>query len=225
MIQNLIDIFAAPGQVFPRLLTKPTVLLPLLLVVLAVSSIQVGYIVTSDRNFLIDQLVDQALATSASVRESEIRPVYENLNPAVLIGSAAVSTAVFLCVISLLTAMYLNFVSKFGFEGRTYKQWFSLVCWTSMPTLLIALAAWVTMAIGNGQVSLTALQPLSLDYLLNLNSGKQLLQNLSLPGFWSMGLLVLGYQHFTGSRLGKAALITLLPYVLLYGIWAYFSFS
>ena len=224
MFKNLLDIFTAPMAVFPRLLEKPTVLVPLLILLVAIASIQVGYLTTSDRNFLIDQLVDQAMSTRDTIRESEIRPMYENLNPAVLIGSAVVSTIIILSLLMLITAMYLNFISKFGHETRTYKQWLSLVCWTSMPSLLIVLAAWVTMATGGGQVSMTALQPLSLDFLLGLDSGKQILQQLSLPAFWSMGLLVLGYQHFTGSRLTRAAVITLLPYVLLYGLWAYFSF-
>jgi len=223
MLKNLFDIFTEPAAVYPRLLAKPSVLLPLLLLITAATSIQVGYIATSDHGFLVDQLVEQALASNPTAPESLIRDNLESMNPTTLMAITGASTCIALTIIMLVTAVYLNFMGKFGFEARTYKQWLSLVCWTGMPSLLIALAAWVTMLVGNGQVSTTALQPLSVDYLLGLDSGKQILQQLSLPVFWSMGLLVLGYQHFTGCTLTRATVIILLPYVLLYGIWAYFS--
>ncbi|MCP5144020.1 MAG: YIP1 family protein [Gammaproteobacteria bacterium] len=224
MLQNLVDIFVAPKAVFARLLHKPTVLLPLLLVVLSVASIQVGYITTTDKGFLVDQFIEQALARRPDADEAQLRGVYENLSPTTLIASAAISSAIFITVILLVNALYLSFISKFGHESHRYKHWLSLVCWTGLPVVLTALAAWVTMLTGNGQVSLTALQPLSMDSLLGLNSGKQILQNLSLPQFWAMGLLVLGYRHFTGASLAKSAVVTLAPYVIIYGVWAYFAF-
>jgi len=225
MWQYLLDIFTAPKAAFARILQKPTVWLPLLLLMVALASIQVAYITTSDRDFFIDQMVDQALAANSTLREDQIRPAYENLSPNFLMISSAASVVIVLTVILLLTALYLNFMSKFGHEGLRYKHWLSLVCWTSMPSLLVVLAAWVAMLSGDGQVSLGGLQPLSLDELLGIHSGKTILQNLSLPQLWSMGLLVVGYQYFTKSSLRRAAVITMAPYVLIYGIWGWFSFT
>jgi hypothetical protein len=224
MLQNLIDIFAAPRAVFTRLLDKPSVLFPLALLLVAMASIQVGYIATSDHGFLIDQLVDQAIAANPTARESDVRAAYERLDPAVLMGIGAASVCVFLSVILLVNAVYLNFMGKFGHQGRSYRQWLSLLCWCAMPSLLVALAAWVAILGGNGQVSMGALLPLSLDSLLGLNTGKQLLMNLTLPQFWSMALTVLGYRCYTGASITRSAVITLAPFVLIYGLWAWFSF-
>lgn len=221
MIQNLIDILASPTAVFKRLQSKPDVLLPLLLLIVATASVQVGYIMLTDFSFLMDQMIDQALATNPNIRESEIRPTLENLSPMVLSISGVASTVVLTLIIYALYASYLSFVGKFGTQEYTFKHWFSLICWTSMPTLLVAVAAWaVILSSSNGQISQTDLQPLGLDALLALNSGNALFQYLSLPLFWSMALLMLGYQHFTGKTLLKSALIALLPYLLIFGIWA-----
>jgi hypothetical protein len=225
MWQNLIDIFTAPKAAFARILEKPNVLFPLLILALALGSIQVGYFATSDRGFLIDQMLEQALARNPSLRVADLRRVYENMNTSLLGVGAGVGTAVALSVIFMITAAYLNFMGKFGHEGRTYKQWLSLVLWTSMPSLLAALAAWVVILNGGGQAPILALQPLSIDELFGLHSGKSILQNLSMLQLWSMTLLVLGYQHFTECTLTRAAVVTLAPYVLLYGIWGWISFS
>ncbi|MDR0781878.1 MAG: YIP1 family protein [Pseudomonadales bacterium] len=225
MLQNLIDIFTAPKAVYARILEKPSVFPPLLLQIVALASAQVAYFATVNHGFLVDQMIEQVLATNPSARVADIRRVYENMSPNTMGGIAIFSITVVLSVILLLTAVYLNFVSKFGHEGRSYRQWLSLVCWTNLPILLGALAAWVVILTGNGQVPLTALQPLSLDAVLGLHSGKSLLQNLNLLQFWSLGLLVLGYQHFTNSTLARAAAVTLAPYVVIYGIWAWLSFK
>jgi hypothetical protein len=225
MWQNLIDVFTAPKAVFARILEKPTVLFPLLLLALAMGSMQLGYFMTSDRGFLMDQLMDQALKSNPSARASDLQKAFDSMNTSVVGTISAISSAVAVSAILALTAVYLNFMSKFGHEGYSYKHWFSLVCWTSMPTLLVALAGWVVMLTGGGQVPLTGLQPLGFDSLFGLQSGKTILQNLSLPALWSMALLVLGYQYFTNSTMTRAAVVTLAPYVLLYGIWGWSSFT
>jgi Yip1 domain. len=225
MLQQLLDIFTAPTTAFARIQHKPTVFWPLLLLVVALASIQAGYLSLTDRAFLIDQFVEQAMASNASLNEEQLRPAYESMPMNVLMGTATVGTMVTVLVVCLLMALYLNFMSKFGHEGYTYKHWLSLVCWTSMPTLLIALAAWVAILSGNGRVDLMSLQPLSLDSLLGIDSGKPIMQNLSLPQFWAMALLVLGYRYLTKSTLLRASIITLAPYVLIFGIWGWFSFN
>lgn len=221
MFQNFIDILAAPTAAFERLKTNPTFWFPLLLVMVCIASIQVGYLLLTDFNFLIDQMVDQALASNPNARERDVREAMDNLSPTVLATSAGVASMIAVPLISALYATYLNFVSKFGSPEYSFKHWFSLSCWTGIPTLFVALAAWaVILSSANGQVPQAALQPLSLDSLLALNSGKTILQNLNLPMFWSFALLTLGYRHFTGKSLSKSATITLAPYALVYGIWA-----
>lgn len=223
MLQNLIDIFTAPRAVFARLREQPSVLLPLLLLIVAMSSIQVGYIATTDRGFFVDQMVEQALNANPTLRESDLRPAYESLSPTFLMVSAGLGTAVTFAVVLLLYAAYLNFMGKFSHDGYRYRHWLSLSAWTGLPALFTALSAWLVMLSGNGQVSMTALQPLSLDTLLGINSGKQLLLNLSLPQFWSSILLVLGYQYWTRCGWLRATLVALAPILLIYGIWGWFS--
>jgi len=221
MFQNFIDILAAPTAAFERLKTTPSFWFPLVLVMVCIASIQVGYLLLTDFNFLLDQMVDQALASNPNARESEVRAAMENVSPTMLATSASVASMIIVPLISALYATYLNFVSKFGNPEYSFKHWFSLSCWTGIPTLFVAAAAWaVILGSANGQVPQAALQPLSLDSLLALNSGKNIWQSLNLPAFWSFALLTLGYRHFTGKSLSKSATITLAPYALVYGIWA-----
>ena len=225
MLQNLIDIFVAPGAVFERLKSHPHWLLPLLLVVVATASIQIGYVTTTDFNYLVDQLIEQTLASNPNARASEVRAAMGNLNPTLIGISGSVAVIVIVVVINCIYAGYLSFLNKFSVQEFGYRHWLSLSAWSGMPTLFAALAAWVVMlSSSNGQVPQSALQPLSIDGLLNLHSNNALLQNLSLPQFWSMALLVVGYRHFTGTNWTRASIATLAPYAVIYGIWALLAF-
>jgi hypothetical protein len=224
MLQNLIDILAAPRAVFARLKDKPSIALPLLLVTLAMVSFQLGYIYLTDFNYLIDQLVEQAMANNPNARESELREGLGSLSPAILAVSGTVGMLIGVPLISALYAWYLSFIAKFGLQEYGFRHWLSLVSWTGIPTLFVALAAWVViLSSANGQVPQAALQPLSIDALLGLDPHNAMLQNLSLPQLWSLGLCVLGYQHFTGKSLTHSAIVTLAPYVLIFGTWALIS--
>lgn len=225
MLHNLIDIFAAPAAVFERLKSRPHWLLPLLLVTIATASIQIGYVTTTDFNYLVDQLIEQTLASNPNARASEVRAAMENLNPMLIGISGSVAVVVIVVVINCLYAGYLSFLNKFSTQELGYRHWLALSTWSGMPALLTALAAWVVMlGSSNGQVPQSALQPLSINGLLNLQSNNTLLQNLSLPQFWSMALVVLGYRSYTGVDWIRAALAALAPYAVIYGIWALFVF-
>lgn len=224
MFQNLIDILVAPAAAFARLKDKPDFLFPLLLVMLAVASIQPGYVYLTDFNFLIDELVEQALRNNPAARESDIRASLGNLTRGQVAISGTVGVLLFVPLISALYAWYLSFIAKFGPQEYSFRHWFSLVCWTGLPTLFVALAAWVViLSSSNGQVPQAALQPLSLDALLALQPSSSVLQNISLPQLWALVLATLGYRHFTGKTLTHAVIVTWAPYVLIFGVWALVS--
>lgn len=224
MLQNLIDIIAAPSAVFARIKVRPSFALPLLLVTLAMASIQLGYVYLTDFNYLIDQLVEQALANNANARESDLRAGLANLSPTILAVSGTASMLIGIPLISALYAWYLGFIARFGLHDYGFRHWLSLVCWTGIPTLFVALAAWVViLGSANGQIPQASLQPLSIDALLALDPHNAVLQNLSLPQLWALGLTVAGYRHFTGKSLTHSAIVTLAPYVLIFGTWALIS--
>lgn len=221
MFQNLIDIIAAPTAAFVRIKERPTILLPLLLVVLSTVSIQIGYFLLADPQIIVDQMVEQALASNPAAPEGQLRQSLSAISPMTLAVSSGVATCVILLVILALNAWYLSFMSKFSFNQLGWKHWMALVCWTSIPTVFVAIAAWASMlSIPNGQITLNDVNPLSLQALLQPETPNTMLQSMTLIQFWTMALLVLGYQNWTGKNMLTSAVIVLAPYVLIYGIWA-----
>jgi membrane protein, antimicrobial resistance system len=221
MFQNLIDIITAPSTAFARIKEKPTIWFPLLLILLMTASVQLGYFLINDPGFVRDNLVEQATATNPDMPQEQkdaIAANYEKININTIAISATVAVFVLIPIILALNALYLSFMAKFSFTQLGWKHWFSLVCWTGVPALFAALASWVVLLTdSNGQIEQAALQPLSVTNLFGIETSNPTLQQFNLMQVWSMALLVLGYHQWTGKNLLTSALITLLPYVVIYG--------
>jgi hypothetical protein len=222
MFNNLINILTSPKEAFVSIKEKPTVLVPLLLIVLSLASLQWGYFNAVDREFLIDELVEQAQAF-ANAPEREVRENLENITPSRLAIQSAVSIAIIMPLLMMLYAGYLSLISKFTYDEIRFKQWFSLSAWTGLPSLFIALAGWVVILTNSdGLIGTTDIQPLSLNSLIFQTQGpfESMLSSLNLLQLWSLALSALGYQHWTGKSLAKSTTIVIAPYVVIYAVWS-----
>ena len=222
MFKNFINILTAPKDAFTDIREKPTALIPIVLVILSMASLQWGYFNAVDRDFLIEELIAQAQAF-VNVPEDQLRANYENLSPNSIAIQSAISIAIILPLIMALYAGYLSLVSKFTYDEIRFKQWFSFSAWTSIPTLFIALSGWVVILMNSdGMISNQAIQPLSLNNLIFRAEGSwaAMLNQMNLVMFWSLFLCAIGYQQWTGKSIGKATAIVVAPYVVIYGIWS-----
>lgn len=221
MFNNLINIITAPKEVFVSLKDKPTVLFPLLLIIILAASVQYGYFHFVDRDFLIDQLVEQARSVFSGAPASQIRERIENRSTNAMAIQSMVGTMIFIPLIMLIYAGYLSLVSKFTYDEISFKQWFSLTCWTGIPAVFGALAGWVVLlSSSDGMITLQQVRPLSLNNLIFQTEGsfRSLLSNTDLTQFWSLVLVVLGYMQWTGKSAVKSALIAIAPYLVIVGI-------
>lgn len=227
MLQNLVDIITAPTAAFARLKEKPTIWLPLLLLLFSTVSIQVGYILLTDRGFLADQQIEQIEALAANISDAQLEQMRANImdtSTTAMILNSAIGGVIFLLIVIALYALYLQFASKFSFVQLGWKAWFALICWTAVPTVFGAIGSWVALlTTSNGQLPMVELNPLNFTNLLGLEDRSGPMTQLGPLYIWHFVLLALGYQHWTNKGLVASTLISLAPYLLIFGIWGYFS--
>lgn len=220
MLQNLIDIIAAPNAAFTRLKEKPSCWLPVLLLIVSTVAATAGYMLLNDEGYVRDQIIEQALGNrdmpAEARRNAEQQIESISLQTQAMISSVAV--AIVLPAIMALYAGYLVLVNKMSARQFSFKHWFSLAAWTGIPGVLAALVSVVVLLTdSNGQVSQRELQPLSLTGLLGIDTSSQSLQQLSLFSLWSLVLIALGYSNWTGKSAATSFAITWAPYILIYG--------
>lgn len=218
-----------PRKAFEELDARPRFWWPLLLVVLASGAISAWYTAFVDLEWLTDlQLRSSALTQNMTSAEIErlARNATARQGVSAVINFIVSTLAV--AVIMLIMALYYSLAGKVTNVQRGFRHWLALVAWTSTPTLITLLAsAVVLLTASSHQLSQSDLQPLSLNALLlhrdASEPGHSLFTSLNLMQFLSLYLAALGVRVWSGRSWLFSIVFTALPYVLIYGIWAFFS--
>lgn len=216
------QIFTEPSKAFETLRERSNPVLPLLLLVLGSAALMVWYYQVVDMPWLIDQM----LAASPQGNDPAARAAMQQfMNPATMTVTTTVSIAIMLPVIMLLTAVYLLLSAKVVGSDIGFGRWFGFAAWASVPALLtIPAGAVVLLMASNGQIGQNEINPLSLNQLFfNLPLGHRwagLLDAIHLPLLWSLFVTAVGYRVWTGKSQATSWIVALLPYVLIFGIWA-----
>jgi hypothetical protein len=136
-------------------------------------------------------------------------------------GAGAVLGTPVLCA---LVAVYYLLAGKALGTGIGYGKWFGFAVWTSIPRLLTVPLSALQIMTSGGRLAPEDMNMVSLNYLLlHLPMSSPwfgFATNLDLTSVWSMALAFIGLKAWTGRSAGACAMVAVLPYALVYGIWA-----
>lgn len=227
MLQTFIDIVAAPSAAFARLKTTPTILLPLLLLFIMNAAVTSGYLLINDEGFVKGEIIEQYTQNPNLTREQS-QAIEKRIDTLSLSTQAMISVASLAVILPLMLAIYagyLTFCGKFFPDQLSYKHWYSLSCWITVPIVFSNLASLLVLLTDtNNQVSQQDLQVFGFIRLFNLDIQNRLLEQIGIAQVWSLGLQVIGYKQWTGTGMTNAVLVALIPTVLIYCTVAYFTF-
>ena len=219
----------APASAFAELRERPRFWFPLLLVVLTTAGLTYWYYAIVD----IDWLKDLLLSNDANFQkgnEEQRAATLGMFDRKTMLWGSLVGTFVMLPVVFVLQALYLLLAAKVTNLSQGFKHWFALVSWTALPVLLTNLIAAIMLLMSDtSQIAPGALQPLSLDELLFHmppgSPGQTLIASLGIPAFLSWALAIIGVREWSQRSWAFSAVVVLLPWVIIYGVWAYLSFK
>ncbi len=221
----LTDIITAPGRAFAALKERPTVLLPLLILIIINSAVSFAYTSSVDLAWMLDQQLQQAQNLTDAQRDQAVKAALR-ISPTVYGVIAVVGTAIVLPLLFALSSLYYSGVSFVTGDGVKYKQWFSLASWCAIPVVFGLLAALVHVLAGDARfMRQEELNPFSFGNLLAIDMvgvtrAQRVLFNLDPTLIWCVVLSIMGYQSFTKRSLPFAAAVVLAPMALIVAIVA-----
>lgn len=225
ILNALTDIVAAPAQALDEIRSHPRwCWWPLLILVALTIGMYAYYWSWVDFEWFVDETIRQAMDKGAPADQAEGMRSFFSPGRQMLFSSIAI--CVMTLVILAVQAVYLHLVNKVaGDPSLGYGQWFSFSAWTSFVGIVNALAGFAVMLLADGnQLPYNELLPLSMNSLfIHAEAGDAWFNwgnSLTLVNFWTLGLMVLGFARWTRSSTMKAALVTVTPWVLIFGIWA-----
>ncbi len=226
-INLAINVLTSPGEAFAEIAKKPSKLFPLGTILIVNSLILLWYFNMVDYDWYID---DALAGTSLEGEELEqARESMASMSQTTMMAIGMLGSLVGISAIYLIQSTYLSLVAALRGDSYKFTHWFSLVCWAGLPFLLSAVGMAVTIILSpNGQLSAYDLDPLSLRNLgmrTDNASLQSIFNTISLSMLWSTSLVVIAYRQWLQASWLRAVAIVLAPYILIFGVWAYFALT
>lgn len=218
-----------PAKGWAELDARPRYWWPLLVFVIATAAVSFWYASFVDMEWLVDQQLSNS-AFGANMTEAETARVASQAasQGGMRAVISALSIVIVLPLAMLIGALYYWMATKITGVERSFRHWFSLCCWTTVPQALVVIpAAIVLLTASSNQLPQEALQPLSLNELFfhkqPRESGFTLFSNISLLHFVSMYLGITGLKIWSRRSWLYSIVINALPLAVIFGVWALFA--
>ena len=218
----------APSSAFAELRERPRFWFPLLLVVLTSTALIYWYYSVVDIEWLKDSILSHNPKFQA-MTEAQRTAAMGMMGRTAMLWSSVIGVLLALPIFFLLQALYFLLAAKITKQPQGFKHWFALTCWSSLPILLGTVVGVIFLLMSSSaQISPSSLQALSVNELLvhsPMGSPAQpLLDSLSIPGFLSWALMIIGVHTWSQRSWVFSSIVVLLPILMLYGIWSFFAF-
>jgi len=216
----MIDIIAVPGKALDEVKQHTSWLWwPLLISIAAAAGMLAYYYSWVDFPWLVEETIRGLPAENRAEAAEAVRNWMHMW--VTVIGVVLMSFLIY-----TIQGVYFHLANKMTSGAEIgFGQWFSFSVWTGFVNIFGSIAGlMVILMADSNMLASTSLQPMSFNSLLvNASPGETWFtwaSSLSLLTLWSIFLAALGYGRWTGSSTVKSWVIALLPYVLIFGIWA-----
>jgi Yip1 domain len=219
-----------PRKAFAEIDAKPRFWFPLLVLIVTTVVIVVWYRSIVDIEWVTDRTI-RASAFASRLTEAQIEEAVKRSVASRTLGTvlAVIGTPIAVVIIGLITTLYLMLAGKITRVRRSFRHWFSFTWWAALPgaVLTFVASALVLLTATTAQIDQADLKPLSLNALILQKAageaGYTLFSSIDLIQLLAMYLSVVGVRTWSGRSWLFSSIFALLPYALIYGIWAFIS--
>jgi hypothetical protein len=217
-------LFTSPTKAFTALKEKPAFALPMFLTLAGVAVVTAWYYSKVD----IAWLADQTLAAARMTAEQQQRMAAGMTRP-VMLWSSTIVAPIAIAIIMTIGSLYFLLAGNITNVRYSFKHWFAFNWWAASPQIIAYIPSLLILALTRTtQLSASTLAPLSLNELVFHRAtgtpGYSLLSSLGLVQVVTIWLTYLGVRAWSGRSALFCLVFTLLPTVLIYGVWALFAF-
>ena len=227
-IQTALALLLEPKNAIGEIEARPRFLFPLLVTVLATAAVTFWYYSIVDMEWFIDQTI-RASSRAQGATEEQLAQSAQFMTPGVVKWWSVVVIILFTVGARLLESIWYLLAGKVTNVQRSFKQWFALASWTSLPQLIVVLPAIPLLLMAkSSQLNPGSISPLTLNELIFHRGigepGYSLFTTLNLVHIFTLYLAILGVKLWSGRSWLFASVYVLLPIVVICGIWALVAF-
>ncbi|MBU3022383.1 YIP1 family protein [Aestuariibacter sp. A3R04] len=220
--QAITEVFYKPNQVFSTLSGKDNWSWIPFFVVCTFSILPLFlYYEMVDFEWFKNYLVS---TTMADVSPAEQQNFKDSLHQSAMKWGASIGVFVVILLINALYATYFTLMSRHDEKCvQGFTDWYGFMWWVSLPSIIPSLISLLVLATADtAQIVPTNINIASLAYLLDVSATSnffRIAESIRLDMIWMIYLTAVGVYQWTGFARKKAWIVSLAPFVVLYGLW------
>lgn len=220
----VISIFHQPTRTFADLEPRKAAWLPVLLIILTSVALYTWYFSAVDFAWLKDDMF--ADIKDAAEREQMTTMMTRQMMQVTTLGGMLVVVPLTMAIMGL----YFMIAGKMLGKEFSFGSGFALSAWSSITMLLaFPLGAIQILLASNGQLTMSGLNPLSLNQLVfqygTTHPMASFMDSISVLMVWSIILMVIGFEVWAKVARATAIKVVMLPMVTIYGIWLAYALN
>lgn len=219
------NLFIEPENAMRKLNAEPNFWFPLFLMIFLSVIAVVIYFILVDYAWLSDYLLNSLNKPGQEIAGSaEAAPP---MSKSIMMWMSITGIVIGIPILRLFESTYYHLAGKATGVERPFKYWMAISCWSSIPLVLILLVS-VALLIANpnGQVSQEQLNVFSLNELVfNVDPTHEwfsLLTSITILHPWAWWLVAYGVKLTSGRSWQYCLVFSTFPWIVMYGIWAFF---
>ncbi len=218
------DMVASPGKAFDQIkLHSSWFWWPLLISIVLAAGMMYYYFNWVDFSWFVEETIRaMPVEQRAEAAEPTRQFMQQGSTSWMSVGGVVIGSF----IIYAIMGVYFHLANKLTTSADlSFGQWFSFSVWANFVSIFGTLAAiaYILMSDTN-QISAESLQVTSFNALfVKASVGDpwySIASSFSLINIWIIALMTIGYARWTGATMMKSAIVALLPWVLVFGIWA-----
>jgi hypothetical protein len=216
----------APSSAFAELRERPRFWFPLLVTTIATVVLGYWYYSVVD----VEWLKETIFGANPNPDPAKHAAAMAMMTRTTLLWSSVVGGAIITPIFLLIQALLLWLAAKVTKVPLGYKHWFTMASWASLTGLLgFVVAAILLLMSDTNQVSPGVTTALSLNELVFHKPmgapGQGLFDAINIPMLLGCLLMIIGVRTWTQRSWGFSTAFVLVPLAVVFGIWAFITFS
>lgn len=227
LVNTALNVLVAPQAEVDNIINRRRAsLLPLLMLLVVFALLWGKYYDNVDFSWLKEQMITNALDDNEHMTREAMEENMATLSADMMFYVNLFSGSLAICILLLIRSVYMSIATNWVKKSRlNITHWFAISSWSTLPTTLLML---ITLFYFSDQdlryMSIEGVNLASLNNLFFHHSADSpwatMLNSLDVTLLWSLVIIALMFAKTADVALPKSLLVTFLPFLIIYGIWA-----
>lgn len=227
LLNTSINVLVAPQTEVDNIIKhRRASLVPFFMLLVVFALVWVKYYENVDFDWLKDKMITDAVSKNEQLTREAMEENMASLTSEMMLYVNLFSGTIAIMMLLFVRSLYMSIATNWVKKSKlNITHWFAISSWSTLPTTLLMLGT--LFYFSDQDLRYLAVEGVNLASLNNMffhygsdSVWATYLNSIDATLLWSLLIISLMFSKTSGVSFGKSMLVTFLPFIAIYGVWA-----